>query len=103
MKGFGVFVLVLYPGAFVDLSTDHLLSLSACQQLRVFCAGVWHNFVVVVVALLIFVTLPTLLAPFYVSGRSVMVTALPGVCSKTLPYLTLPYLRGGQVVTPAQR
>lgn len=81
MKGFGIFLLVLYPGAFVDLSTDQLLSLSACQQLRIFCAGVWHNFVVVVVALLIFISLPMLLAPFYISGRSVVVTALPEVCS----------------------
>ena len=79
VKGFGVFLLILYPGAFVDIATDQLLSLSPRQQLRIFCAGVWHNFVIVVVALVVLVCLPTLLSPFYVSGQSVLVTALTEV------------------------
>ena len=79
MKGFGVFLLILYPGAFVDMATDQLLSLSPWQQLRIFCAGVWHNFIIVVVALLIVMSLPTLLSPFYVSGQTVLVTALTEV------------------------
>jgi len=79
VKGFGIFLLILYPGAFVDIATDQLLSLSPWQQMRIFCAGVWHNFIIVVVALLVLVSLPTLLAPFYVSGHSVLVTALTEV------------------------
>ena len=79
MKGFGVFLLILYPGAFVDMATDQLLSLSPWQQLRIFCAGVWHNFIIVVVALLIVMSLPTLLSPFYVSGQTILVTALTEV------------------------
>ena len=79
MKGFGIFLLVLYPGAFVDIATDQLLSLSPWQQLRIFCAGVWHNFVIVVVALSVLVSLPTLLTPIYVTGHSVLVTALTEV------------------------
>jgi len=79
VKGFGVFLLILYPGAFVDMATDQLLSLSPWQQLRIFCAGVWHNFIIVVVALLIVMSLPTLLSPFYVSGQTVLVTALTEV------------------------
>jgi len=76
VKGFGVFLLILYPGAFVDIATDQLLSLSSWQQLRIFCAGVWHNFIIVIVAVVILVSLPTLLAPFYASGQSVLVTGL---------------------------
>ena len=84
MKGFGVFLLVVYPGAFVDVATDQLLSLSPWQQLRIFCAGVWHNIVIVILALLILISLPVLLSPFYSTGRSVAVTALTEVSTYSL-------------------
>jgi len=79
VKGFGIFLLILYPGAFVDIATDQLLSLSAWQQLRIFCAGVWHNFVIVVIALIVLMSLPLLLAPFYISGQSILITGLTEV------------------------
>eukprot|EP00064_Thunnus_orientalis_P020988 superscaffoldBa00006100_g21142 len=39
VNGFGMFVFVVYPGAFVDLFTTHLNLISPTQQLRIFCAG----------------------------------------------------------------
>ena len=39
VNGFGMFVFVVYPGAFVDLFTTHLTLVSPAQQLRIFCAG----------------------------------------------------------------
>ena len=39
VNGFGMFVFVVYPGAFVDLFTTHLTLVSPTQQLRIFCAG----------------------------------------------------------------
>uniref|UniRef100_A0A3Q0SY90 Membrane-bound transcription factor site-2 protease n=1 Tax=Amphilophus citrinellus TaxID=61819 RepID=A0A3Q0SY90_AMPCI len=39
VNGFGMFVFVVYPGAFVDLFTTHLTLISPTQQLRIFCAG----------------------------------------------------------------
>ncbi|KAF9361943.1 hypothetical protein BGX26_009399 [Mortierella sp. AD094] len=39
----GVFLYILYPGAFVDISPRVLAIMSPLQQLRVICAGVWHN------------------------------------------------------------
>ncbi|KAG0294068.1 Membrane-bound transcription factor site-2 protease [Linnemannia gamsii] len=41
----GIFLYILYPGAFVDISSRALAIMSPIQQLRVVCAGVWHNFV----------------------------------------------------------
>uniref|UniRef100_A0A3B4EUN5 Membrane-bound transcription factor site-2 protease n=1 Tax=Pundamilia nyererei TaxID=303518 RepID=A0A3B4EUN5_9CICH len=38
VNGFGMFVFVVYPGAFVDLFTTHLNLISPAQQLRIFCA-----------------------------------------------------------------
>ena len=40
MNGFGLFLMIVYPGAFVDLDTESLLSRHPLQQLRIYCAGV---------------------------------------------------------------
>ncbi|XP_071955506.1 membrane-bound transcription factor site-2 protease-like isoform X2 [Antedon mediterranea] len=74
VNGFGIFLLVIYPGAFVDLHTDHLHAVSAIRQLRIYCAGIWHNFVLVVTGVLVMSTLPTLLSPMYVTGTGVVLT-----------------------------
>ncbi|KAK2503117.1 hypothetical protein MC885_013191, partial [Smutsia gigantea] len=37
-NGFGIFLFIIYPGAFVDLFTTHLQLISPVQQLRIFCA-----------------------------------------------------------------
>ena len=65
MRGFGVFVYVLYPGAFVDLSGDEMSTAPLFRQLRIYCAGVWHNTVLVAVCLLAVLLLPQLLLPAY--------------------------------------
>lgn len=45
VNGFGMFVFVVYPGAFVDLFTTHLNLISPVQQLRIFCAGKEKTFI----------------------------------------------------------
>ncbi|XP_036376758.1 membrane-bound transcription factor site-2 protease [Megalops cyprinoides] len=74
LNGFGMFVFVIYPGAFVDLFTTHLHLISPVQQLRIFCAGVWHNFMLCVVALLALLLLPLFLFPLYSTGTGALVT-----------------------------
>ncbi|KAI8988605.1 hypothetical protein BDF20DRAFT_856656 [Mycotypha africana] len=41
----GMFVIYLYPGAFVNIPDQQLQTLKAFQQLQIICAGVWHNLV----------------------------------------------------------
>lgn len=76
VNGFGVFLLFLYPGAFVDLHSDHLAVISPKRQLRIYCAGVWHNVILVVCSLVILWGLPLLLAPFYTTGVGAFVTSV---------------------------
>lgn len=73
-NGFGMFIFIIYPGAFVDLFTTHLQLISPVQQLRIFCAGVWHNFVVGVAALAFLFLLPLFLLPFYYTGAGAVIT-----------------------------
>ena len=79
MNGFGMFFLLMYPGAFVDLSSEHLQVVSPLRQLRIYCAGVWHNFVIVVVALIVLLSQPALLMPFYSTGQAVAITSVAEV------------------------
>ncbi|OAD08868.1 hypothetical protein MUCCIDRAFT_76257 [Mucor lusitanicus CBS 277.49] len=41
----GMFIAYLYPGAFVNIPDQQLQSLNPFKQLRIICAGVWHNLV----------------------------------------------------------
>ncbi|KAJ2006351.1 hypothetical protein H4R26_001434 [Coemansia thaxteri] len=53
LRGFGVFLIGVYPGAFVDLPRAQLERAKASAQLRIVCAGVWHNAVTALVAWLL--------------------------------------------------
>lgn len=79
VNGFGVFVMLIYPGAFVDLHTEHLQALNAIGQLRIYCAGVWHNFLLVIWGVVVLMTMPYLLSPLYLTGNGVVITEVSPV------------------------
>lgn len=64
----GCFLALLYPGAFVELHSGLLAIIRPVQQLRVFCAGIWHNFILALVALFLLFNLSSKL----VSCKSVL-------------------------------
>ncbi len=74
INGFGMFVLFIYPGAFVDLHSDHLTVVSPRRQLRIYCAGVWHNVLLSASMALFLQSLPYILLPFYTQGQGAVIT-----------------------------
>ncbi|XP_071801549.1 membrane-bound transcription factor site-2 protease-like isoform X2 [Asterias amurensis] len=74
VNGFGMFIMAIYPGAFVDLHSDHLQAISPARQLRIYCAGIWHNLVLVALGIFVFYALPYLLSPLYITGAGVIIT-----------------------------
>ena len=74
--------MAVYPGAFVDLYTEHLTVISPLRQLRIYCAGVWHNAVLVLVGLLLLWCLPYVLVPAYVTGQGAVVMNILKVSQK---------------------
>ncbi|TPP39615.1 S2P endopeptidase [Fasciola gigantica] len=76
LHGFGVFLFGIYPGAYVDLNTADLQSLTPFGQLRIYCAGVWHNAIIAVISVAVFYTMPWILSPVYQTGTGVGVTYL---------------------------
>ena len=77
INGWGMFLLLVYPGAYVELHPDHLSLISAARQLRIYCAGVWHNLVMVLCGIATFFLLPLLLMPLYSKGTGAVVLYLP--------------------------
>jgi hypothetical protein len=64
-EGVGVFVTFFIPGAFVRLEEGLLPQLPPRAQLKVYTAGVWHNFVLASAALFISYSLPVALFPAF--------------------------------------
>jgi hypothetical protein len=58
LHSFGFFVFLMYPGAYVNLDSHTLHLLHPFRQLRVICAGAWHNIVLCAVAYLLLNSLP---------------------------------------------
>ncbi|KAF9358905.1 Membrane-bound transcription factor site-2 protease [Mortierella sp. NVP85] len=71
----GIFLYILYPGAFVDIPSRALAIMSPLQQLRVICAGVWHN-IVLFIAAWIFLSSGALQLSFTLIGWSQMTDGL---------------------------
>ena len=65
VNGFGLFVMFIFPGAYVDLCSDHLQIISPIRQLRIFCAGVWHNLVIVIVSIALIQMHPFLIGSLF--------------------------------------
>ncbi|KAL3316436.1 Membrane-bound transcription factor site-2 protease [Cichlidogyrus casuarinus] len=76
LEGFGVFLYWVFPAAYVNLNSDDLYSMHPLSQLRIFCAGVWHNFVIVVLAAIVFNQLPFFMYPIFATGNGVGVAYL---------------------------
>lgn len=45
IRSAGVFIYYIYPGAFVNIPDESMQLLSPFRQLKIICAGVWHNVV----------------------------------------------------------
>lgn len=65
IHSFGLFVLVIIPGAFVNLSTEQVLNLRVWNQLKIYTAGVWHNISLALFAIILLLINPILLSPLY--------------------------------------
>ena len=77
INGWGMFLLLVYPGAYVDLHPDHLALISAKRQLRIYCAGVWHNLILALFGIATFFLLPVILMPLYSKGIGAVVLHIP--------------------------
>lgn len=72
-------IFLLIPAAFVQLPTEIFEGLSPRNQLKVVCAGVWHNLVLVLVSVSFILSAPVILFPFYSSTDGVVIARIVNV------------------------
>mgnify|MGYP001795085957 FL=1 len=82
INGFGMFMFIVYPGAFVDMHSESLFSVSSWKQLRIFCAGIWHNVLIVLTGVVMLLSLPSLLSPAYSIHEHLVVVSHTEVSNK---------------------
>lgn len=76
--GLGILVAFIIPIAYVHISSEQLTSLPLKNQLRITCAGIWHNIVLATIAATVLMLSTWLWAPFYSLGNGIYVkTILP--------------------------
>jgi S2P endopeptidase len=83
IDGIGLIVVLIVPVAYVHLNTQQYDSLPPKRQLLITCAGVWHNVVLTVAAILLLILLPVLLYPFFDVGTGVTVRNIQQVQVKS--------------------
>lgn len=79
--GVGFLIFFVIPVAYAQINTEQLFALPPRNQLRIMCAGVWHNIILATVAAAIFVFSAWLWAPLYNLGHGVYVKAILPVSS----------------------
>ncbi|CAH1998757.1 unnamed protein product [Acanthoscelides obtectus] len=72
----GANIVFVLPFAYVNLCTERFLALRPTHTLKILCAGVWHNIVLSVVALLLYFMLPTLFSVFFHLNSGVAITEI---------------------------
>ncbi|KAK7789542.1 hypothetical protein R5R35_010321 [Gryllus longicercus] len=76
ISGLGVLLVLVLPIAYVHLNTEQLQALPPKRQLRILCAGIWHNVVLTVGAAVLLALLPLLFYPAFDSGSGVAVQSI---------------------------
>ncbi|KAK6640798.1 hypothetical protein RUM44_012495 [Polyplax serrata] len=71
--GVGLVIIFIVPVAFVKINSEEVAALHPLRQLRIFCAGIWHNVIVSLLAYIFLISYPFLLSPLYDLGRGVYV------------------------------
>ena len=77
LSAMGIFLALAIPGAYVRLTGIENLPIGA--QLRVYCAGVWHNVMTAVLAIVVVLSLPSLMAMMYARNVGALVVDVPRI------------------------
>ncbi|CAF1047392.1 unnamed protein product [Adineta ricciae] len=95
LNGCGYFLFLLYPGAYVDLNHEQVEMISAYRQLRIYCAGVYHNLVLVLFALGFLLMNPFFVRNFYTETAMVSRVVKESPLAHSLPvYSTIQSIDG---------
>ncbi|CAF1154547.1 unnamed protein product [Rotaria sp. Silwood1] len=100
VNGCGYFLCIIYPGAYVDLNHEQIQMITAYRQLRIYCAGVFHNMVLVLIALIFLLINPFIIQHLYIEAATVYRVSKDSPIYNLLPiHSTIQYIDGCNVNT----
>lgn len=82
ISGVGLFAVLLVTASFAKINSEQLSMLHPRRQLRIFCAGIWHNIILALFAYFFLVMIPIFFYPVYEIGRGVSVQSIKEVSDK---------------------
>lgn len=91
VSAMGAFVALIVPGAFVRLTG--ITDMTPSTQLRVYCAGAWHNAISAAIALFTVSMIPNVAGPFFHTRAGALVVNVPPISPLSA------HLHPGDVVT----
>lgn len=74
LSNVGINLFFILPVAYVSLNSDDIQKLNPKKALKIFCAGVWHNIMLSLIAYAIYLTLPMLFSAMYITNHGVIIT-----------------------------
>lgn len=74
--GFGILIVFIIPIAYVRICSEQFDTLPLKNQLRIICAGIWHNIVLAIVSLTVLTLSVWLWAPFFTVGSGVYIKSI---------------------------
>ena len=104
VNGVGIFCLIIYPAAFVDLCSEGINTLTPRKRLRIYCAGVFHNFILALVAFIFLLLTPYVLSLFYSVSTGIFVMSVDSssvLHNKVFPNDVIMQLNGCKTLTNA--
>ena len=73
-----MFLFFIFPGAFVTF-LDEFEDLLPLNKLKIYCAGAWHNVVIVIIATLLTMSMSVWMSPLYQYNQGTMILAVDEV------------------------
>ena len=78
--GIGMIIFFVVPVAFVHISDEQLNLLPFKNRLRILCAGVWHNVILAIFAIILLGAITFLFSPFFIKNSGVFIKDISSVC-----------------------
>lgn len=72
--GFGLHLMLIVPIATTEIDTLQMRHLNVWKKLKIFSAGIWHNFLLAAFSYGLLLLIPMLLAPIYSTNNAVFIT-----------------------------
>jgi S2P endopeptidase len=72
--GFGLHLMLIIPIASTEIDTLQMRHLNVWKKLKIFSAGIWHNFLLAAFSYGLLLLLPVLLSPLYSTDNAVFIT-----------------------------